>query len=634
MCGICGVAFTDPARVIDRRTLERMRDTMRRRGPDSHGAYSAPGIGLGVRRLSIIDLETGDQPMSNEDGTVTIVCNGEIYNFVELREELLARGHRFATRSDVEVIAHLYEESGAECVHRLRGMFAFALWDSRRRVLMLARDRLGIKPLCYAVAPEGLWFASEVKPILIGGPFTAELDVCGMKDLFLFGFVLGARTLFSGLRRLQPGQYLLCRDGRTSLHTYWRVSFPPRAHPSAEMSAEEWAEALLEKLKQSVRLHLRSDVPVGAWLSGGIDSSTIVALIHRTAGVPVKTFSLAFENPLYDEVARNRMLTSFDGFALSNHEVVCGAKDFKLFPKAVWHCENVSTTGLEIPHMILSEATAQHVKVVLTGEGSDEVLGGYSWFWRDKLLRPLSGLPLGLRRLMLLGPLLPRLFPHASRAVLAPGEMTLARYQMLISRREPKLPDRLFSQDLRRRIAGAEPTEAAQDAPADFHRWHPFTQLQYFDLTVRLPNFIVNHLDHISMAHSLEGRVPFLDHELVEFCAGIPPALKMKGLREKHVLRQAVRDVLPAEIVRRRKRGLAAPYTEWLRKKLPDFAAEMLSEGCLRGKGYFDAQAVLDLLERHRKSGSRTLAPTLFTVLTVQLWDELFVRRQVADGPP
>ena len=645
MCGICGIAFSDCNRPISRELLAAMTALMHHRGPDSRGHYLADGIGLGVCRLSIIDVDNGDQPISNEDESISLVCNGEIYNFVELREELEAGGHRFRTGSDVETIVHLYEDLGAQCVHRLRGMFAFALWDRGRRLLLLARDRLGIKPLYCAQRPEGLCFGSEIKPIILAGwggappqsnavgtPSRPRLDMGAFRDLFAFGHVLGPGTLFAGVRQLLPGHYLLCRDGQVNEHRYWQPSFPPRDHLDSNTDAQTWAQGLLEKLRETVRIHLRSDVPVGAWLSAGIDSSTIAGLASGLTDHPIRTFSLAFENPDFDEVSRQKTLDCFPQFGLRNERAQCRTEDFNLFPKAMWHCENVSSAGTELLAWILARSTAPHVKVALTGEGSDEVLGGYGWFRVDKLLRPMAGLPLPLRRLMLLGPLMPRLWPGASRVHVAPKEMNVARYQSMIGPKMPELADPLFSEEVRRQIRDSGGSEQRWATPPEFQQWHPFNQLQYYELTVRLPNYIVHQLDCVSMAHSVEARVPFLDHELVEFCARIPPSLKMRRLTEKYILRLATRGFLPREIAWRRKQPLRAPRDQWLRCKLPDFAAEMLSEKALRDKGYFHPPAVEELLRRHR-SGQGQFGAHLLAVLAIQVWDELFVSGRFQRAP-
>lgn len=623
MCGICGVVYSHPEKPVNREMLRQMTDIMSHRGPDSEGFHIAPGIGLGIRRLSIIDLQTGDQPISNEDGMITVVCNGEIYNFQELRQELQGRGHRFQTHSDIEVIVHLYEDYGVECVNHLRGMFGFALWDSPRRRLMLARDRLGIKPLFYALKQGGLFFGSELKSILMSGDIERQIDVHALKDLFTVGFVLAPKTLFSEIRRLLPGHYLLYQDGKLSIHQYWDVRFPAHGENTPQRSPQEWAESLRAKLEESVKIHLRSDVPVGAWLSSGIDSSSVACLMSRNTGHPIQTFSLAFENPQYDEVSRQKTLRDFTGYNLSNQRAVCTNNDLALLPKAVWHCEDPFITGTEIPQMVLSQLASKNVKVVLTGEGSDEVFGGYPWFRTHKLLQPFNIFPLVLRRLISRMPAVRKRWTRASRILGAPSEMNLARYKLIIDSGIAEFDDRIFSDDLRQGIANQEYREDNPSLPEEFNEWHPFAKLQYLEMKVRLPDYITRHLDSASMAYSLEARVPFLDHEFVEFSTQIPPSLKMRGLREKHILREAMREILPVEIVERKKRGLSAPYTQWV-GDLPAFGLELLSENRLREKGYFNSKFVARLVEQHR-SGKANYGKYLMGVLGVQLWDDLFM---------
>ena len=621
MCGICGIAPFDITAAVDAAALERMSGLMLHRGPDGRGFHREPGIGLGIRRLSIIDLETGDQPISSEDGAIRVVCNGEIYNYLELRGELKAAGHRFRTNSDVEVIVHLYEEHGADCLRRLRGMFGLALWDGRNHELLLARDRLGIKPLYYAVHNGVLYFASEQKSILAVSGLPRRLELRAMQTLFGYGFVTGPRTLCKGILRLSPGHYLALSQGELKIRKYWDVRFPPGTS-TEPMSEDDWTEALFEKLKETVRLHLRSDVPIGAWLSGGIDSSGIVALMSRLSNRPVQTFSISFQNPDFDEVNRRRMLHQYPGYSIPNRQVLCGARDFELLPKAIWHCEDPSVSGLEIPRMMLSELTSRHVKVVLTGEGADEIFGAYGWFHADKYLRPLSALPLPLRRLMLLGPLIPRWKPVASRVLLAPRAMNHGRYRAMIGLSDPGIG--IFAEAVQEDLVQAEKANDV-GTPDGFGEWHPFNQLEYYELKVRLPDFVNRILDHSSMAHSVEARVPFLDHELAEFCARIPPSLKMRRMTEKYLLRRALRPLLPEPIVRRKKWGLRAPVESWLRGPLPEFAREMLSGSCVRKKGYFRPEGVARLIEMHRK-GEGNWARHLMGVLVIQVWDEVFLR--------
>jgi asparagine synthase (glutamine-hydrolysing) len=625
MCGICGFVHSEPGAAVDREMLKRMTDIVRHRGPDSDGYHVAPGVALGFRRLSIIDLETGDQPISNEDGTVTVVCNGEIYNYKELRRALVGRGHRFSTMTDVEVIVHLYEDFGVECLKHLRGMFGLALWDGRARRLMLARDRLGIKPLHYAFDGDTLWFGSEQKSILISGRIERLIDHASLHDLFSFGFLTGESTLFSGVRRVLPGHYLLFEKGAYSEHSYWDLDFPTGSRWQ-KMSEGEWAEALLAELEESVRLHMRSDVEVGAWLSPGIDSSGVVSLMSRLLDRPVHSFSMAFEDPEADELRTHRTLDKYPGYEIHNRQVVFRAEDFSRLPDALWHCEEPFTGGLEIIRMLLSEATSGSVKVVMAGEGSDEVLGGYPRFFNDRVLRPLSGLPLSMRRLIVNLPFIRKRWPRACQILLSPRVMSQERFTHYTGPlKSEEAEDKLFTRDISQAIRAGVSSRDEPTLPDGFHDWHSFVQLQYQEMKTRLPGSVIQQLDRTSMAHSLEVRVPFLDHKLVEFCSRIPPRLKMKGFREKYILRRALEGRIPPEIAWRKKRGLMAPFERWLGEDLPEFAEVMLSEERLREKGYFDPAFVRHMLARKRE-GVGTYGRLIMAVLGVQLWDELFLK--------
>src|SRR5262245_58461180 len=591
MCGIAGVAYADGTRPPSQAMLAGMAGLMVHRGPDSDGFYSVPGVGFAFRRLSIIDLAGGDQPISNEDGTLTLICNGEIYNFVELKAELEARGHRFRTESDVEVILHLYEEYGPDCLPFLRGMFGFALWDARERRLMLARDRFGIKPLHYAVTPKGIYFSSEQKPILA---FAEGVDLSpdpqAHRMLVSFGYSFGAHTPCRGVRRLLSGEYLLYRDGRESLHRYWIPRFPRSGEQSERLSPDDWAEGLLEKLREAVRLHMRSDVPVGSWLSPGIDSSTVPALAGQLSEQPIHSFTIGFENPAADESYLNPTLDRYGDYNLRNELVMCRDDSFDLFEKALWYCEEPG--AVIIPRFMLAEAAARHVKVVVNGEGSDELFGGYSHFRRQRRVQPLSRLPFWLRRLVVhFGPHLhePLRQKEVQEIILLPPVMDMRRYAALHGVPSPQLCLELLSPELRAALVASEENMTPIPPPSEFESWQTFQQQQYLEQTIRLPDWINSALDRVSMAHGLEVRVPFLDHKLAEFCARIPVGLKFHGSTEKFILRQALRGVLPKSILDRRKRALTSPGSSWWRRdRLPDFAAAQMNEGALRRKGLFE----------------------------------------------
>ena len=616
MCGLCGIAFADD-RPAESREIEAMTATLAHRGPDAQRSYVTNGAALGFRRLAIIDLESGDQPIQNEDRTVTLVCNGEIYNYVELREGLQKRGHMFRTHSDVETIVHLYEDYGPACVEHLRGMFAFAIWDARQKRLMLARDRFGMKPMHYAVGPHRIDFASEQKAILAGGAAIHRgPDPEAIRDLLEFGFVMHDRTLVRGIRRLLPGHYLIYRRGELSIHQYWDVSFSGEANGSDPKNSREWAEALHSKLQQSVRLHMRSDVPVGSLLSPGLDSSAVTALASQSNNGIVHTVTLGFDDPSLDETRLFPTLNRYPGFPLENEVVRCTDEDFGRFPEALAHSEE--PTDAMIPRMILCQAAARRVKVVLTGEGSDEIFGGYAWYRHDKVLRPFAQLPLWMRRILLRArPQFARWNERMTRLFLAPPQMGMIRYGAMIGSGTDWRETGVLVPCIREEML-PEPERTFLQFPSEFARWNAFQQLQYLDLKVRLPELINHSLDRMSMAWGLEARLPFLDHELVDFTTRTPTALKLRGFEEKYILRRAMRGTLPPEILKRRKYGMGVPTLRWWRGKLPEFAADAMSDCGLRRRGIFDPAAVRRILELHR-SGQGRYAWFLNAVLAVQL---------------
>jgi len=630
MCGIAGMAFRDPARPPEPATLRRMADILRHRGPDGDGFHVAPGIGLAFRRLAIVDIATGDQPIANEDGTVIVVCNGEIYNHVELRARLAAAGHRFRTASDVEAIVHLYEEHGDGFVDHLRGMFAIALWDARRRRLLLVRDRFGIKPLYYAATEHAIVFGSEQKAILASGSVTPEPDLQGMRQLLTYGRTVTPRTIVRGISKVPPGCMLAWSCGRMTTSRYWDVSFP--AQDAYETRPDqEWAEGLREKLAESVRAHLRSDVPVGAWLSGGIDSSSVVALMAATAADPVKTFTMRTEDPAFDELHGKRALDDFPAFRLDSHRVWCGPEDFALLPRAIWHTEGQVLGSIATAQLRVAQASAEHVKVVMCGEGADELLGGYSWYPTLPFLAPLFMLPRAARQWIARLPPVRRRWPGAAGTIAGPRDMDFERFSNSISHQATQsAATRLFSAEVLDALGREVTPPDAMPPPAGFDAWHPFARMQYFDIRHRLGDGVVLNLDAATMAHSVEARVPFLDHELAAFCARIPPHVKLRRLREKFVLRRAMENVLPREIAWHRKSPMRAPYSSLRRRDLPPFARDALSETRLREAGYFDPAKVASALRLHREQGE-DLGHALSAVLGIQLWDRLF-RRGRLDG--
>ena len=610
----------DPERPVAESLVSRMAAALVHRGPDGEGAHVSAGVGLGVRRLAIVDLATGDQPIANEDGSVVVVCNGEIYNHVELRAELDGAGHRFRTRSDVETIVHLYEDFGLDCLHRLRGMFAFALWDARRRRLVLARDRLGIKPLVWARTPDGLTFASEFKALLAAGVVEPRLDPAAVEDLFAWGWVLQPRTMCAGVRRLPAGHLLVFEAGREEVRQWWAPPFLD-ARERPQRTEGEWAEGLLARLEEAVRLHLRSDVPVGAWLSGGVDSSGVAALAARILGRTVDTFSLGFDDPRYDEVGALRTLDQFPGYDLRGHRARHMGKNYDSMPRCVWYGENLVCRAFGSLRQRIAEMTSTSVKVALAGEGADEILGGYWWYKADRTMRWISRMAGFTRRWPVLPPWTePK--ERALRLARAPTGSGPERFRAATGPLGSEWRADLYSRELARAIAAAPP--AQPEAPPDLATKHPVDWLQYWDLRTRMHDYIVETLDRHTMAWSLEVRVPFLDHEVVEWCLAMPPRLK-QARREKRVLRRALERDLPPEILARRKRPLSGPGKSWLRDGLPPFGEELLSPASLAAKGWFDPARVARIRALDR-AGRVDRHEQLLAILQVQIWDEIFVR--------
>jgi asparagine synthase (glutamine-hydrolysing) len=624
MCGICGIAYSDNARIVDGETLARMTGTLTHRGPDSDGFHRAAGIGIGMRRLSIVDLETGDQPLANEDGSVIVVCNGEIYNHVELRQRLTAAGHRFRSTSDTEVIVHLYEDHGEAFVDHLRGMFAIALWDARRRRLVLARDRLGIKPLHYALRADGLVFGSEQKALLASGLVPPRPDLHALRQLLTYGRVIAPRTIVAGIHRLLPGHLLIWSGGRAQLKQYWDVRFPARDEYDRRPSADAWAEGLHTALTESVRLHLRSDVPVGGALSGGIDSSTIVALMAQASATPVKTFTLRFADAEADELRAQRGLDDFPQYRLQGDRSFCSRDDLAWLPKAIWHGEDMLAVGPLLGLMIVASRASAHVKVMLTGEGSDEIFGGYSWYRTLHVLGPLLALPRPLRAWLHRVGAIRRRWPGAAYLLAGDAKFDFERYSRSITHMPSQAgPARVLAPDVLAELARDGPIDDAPSIPPEFATWHPFAQLQYYDLKQRMADGVVQGLDRATMAYSVEARVPFLDHHVVEYAARIPPWVKMQRLTEKAVLRRAMARTLPPEIARRPKYAMNVPIGLWLRDALPPPLEASWSDRALVEAGYFCPENVRTLRERHR-NGAENLGQLLSTVLGMQIWDQVF----------
>lgn len=623
MCGIVGILHFDSEQPINPENITKMIEVLRHRGPDDTDYYIGNRIGLGFCRLAIIDLAYGRQPIQNEDGHIRMICNGEIYNYLELRKDLLSKGHLFRTSSDSEVILHLYEEYSENFLEYLRGVFALALWDETRQQLILARDRLGIKPLYYYWDKQELIFASEIKSILSVRLPKWGIDPVAVHHLFCYGFIVSPHTLFPDIYQLPAGNYLTLTGSQIRLSCYWDIQFPSETSAQEILSPNDWTDILLDKLSESVRLYMRSDVRLGSWLSGGLDSSIITALMCRSTDNEVPAFSVLVDHPHYDEFSHQRTLDSDPRYHIHASRVICRTNDFNLLPKAIWHCETPFTAGTEIARFVLSRFTAGSVKSVLTGEGADELFGGYRWYRIEKGLQYMAFLPSTARKV--LAALLVKKWPGLSQMLSVLSLPPSSRYATHIAPFTTRYHvSQLWSADLLSRFGSAPAYDLA--IPTEFAGWSWFHQLQYLDIKFRLADCIVHHLDRCSMAYSLETRVPFLDHPLVELSCRIPVSLKLKGWTDKFILRKTMGDQLLPEIARRRKFGLSVPITDWFRSDLPEFARYALSMRKVNDLGYFQADSVTSLLKQHQ-SRKADHARILLAILGIQLWHILFLEQ-------
>ncbi len=614
MCGIVGLL--QPSLAQDR--LRSVTDLLAHRGPDDAGYYFGDGVGLAARRLSIIDLAGGHQPLSNEDGSAWLACNGEVYNAPALRAELEAAGHRFSTRTDTETIVHAYEQWGDAAVARLRGMFAFALWDAPRRRLLLARDRFGIKPLYYAECDGRFAFASEIRPILAALPQLARrADREALWHLFSLGFIPSPLTAFEGVHKLPAAHTLVVENRQVSLRRYWQLAYPPDGqHRRVDRQAAAQEFAL--RLREAVDAWRLSDVPVGSLLSGGIDSASLAALLTEIGGSPIHTFTIGFAAASHDESAAARETARALGSR--HHELAFSAADFDHLPQVVRHLEEPQCSATSVPIYLLYKACrAAGFKVIMTGEGADELLGGYHWFDGDRRARPLLRLPQPIRALIARAPIDAS---TAARRVIAHGTRDPARRYALWQ--QVGSPAQLAA--LLRIPSPPERASPHWERVSEGDDRHPFDQFLYLEATTRMVDFINFEVDRMSMAGSVEARPPFLDHHLWEFCAGLPPDCKLGPAGDKLLLRLGMKDRLPAEVMRRPKRGLATPHAEWWRSdRLPAWAEDCLGTTALTEAGYFGVAEVTRLRAAHR-SGRVDAARLLTGVLTTQLWHEAFVR--------
>ncbi len=618
MCGIFGVFLCDPTMVVGGGVLQAMGDSVRHRGPDDEGFLIDGPVGLGMRRLSIIDLATGRQPIPNEDGSLHIVFNGEIYNYLELRQELQRRGHTFSTSSDTEVIVHLYEDLGRECVHRLRGMFAFAIWDRRRRTLFIARDRLGIKPLYYAETPSGLLFASEMKSLFVFAGLDREISPAGLLAYLQFGYVPEPLAILRNVSKLPAGHWLEAREGRlTGVRSYWDPA-PLFEHSLQPASEEALAADLQRHLAEAVRLHLVSDVPVGAFLSGGIDSSAVVALMAAELGRTVKTFSIGFAEEKFNELVYARILAR--RFGTDHHELVVEPESVSLLERLIAHFDEPFADPSAVPTYLVSRLAGQHVKVVLSGDGGDEIFAGYDRYVTDYRRRQFDvfwrlGMGGVLRHI---SEILPEETPGKNYLF----NISLPRVQRYVDS-VSHFPHRV----LPHLLSGYMLAELGRDGfdafGAHLTRGQGLVfppRLQYLDLKTYLPGDILTKVDRMTMANSLEARVPLLDHVLVEFVARIPPRFMLRGGTTKYIFKRAIQGLVPPEILSRGKQGFAVPIEAWFRGGLMAYLREHLLGDDALGHGYFNRSFVEAQFTFYERTGRGAYLDRLWTLLVFEIW--------------
>jgi asparagine synthase (glutamine-hydrolysing) len=616
MCGIAGIVNLRGGPVLEQ-DLRNMCTVITHRGPDDEGFYFGTGVGLGMRRLSIIDLDSGRQPVSNEDGSVWVVFNGEIYNFQELRRQMSSRGHVFSTRSDTETIVHLYEEFGNHCVDHLRGMFAFAIWDERRRKLLVARDRLGIKPLYYAEIGGSIVFASELKSILQLPGAGLDLNWSAVSHLFSYLSTPSREAIVEGIHKLEPGHLLTASPGQTPvISPYWDVSF----EPDYGRDEDYFVDGVRGLIEESVRLHMVSDVPLGAFLSGGLDSSSIVATASRLNQEPMKTFSIGFDEPQYNELEHARLVANLHG--TDHRELMLGPGALEELERLAWHLDEPFGDSSAIPTYMVSKLASEQVKVVLSGDGGDELFAGYDKYVVEQRERGNWSLPAPARSVM---GAIGRTMPNGMRGrnFLRHWSLTGAeRYLDAVTLFRRDDMKALFRPEVFELLAPYEPWRAkASYLESGDRNW--LSNLQGLDVKNYLPLDILTKVDRMSMAHSIETRVPLLDHKLVEFSATIPAEMNLRGGTTKNILKKAMKGILPEQIIHRRKQGFAIPLGYWFRGKLGPCVRDLLLGESARRRGFFNGSYIESLIAQHERG--RNLDLQLWTLMSFELWARNFL---------
>lgn len=620
MCGICGVYNMRSGELISQELIERMSRQISHRGPDDNGIYLSGNIGLGFTRLSIIDLSGGHQPISNETGDIWIVFNGEIWNYKILRKELIEKGHQFRTNCDTETIVHAYEEYGADCVAHLDGMFGFAIWDSRKRRLLLARDRVGKKPLYYTRVDGDVLFASEIKSLLVNPRVKRQVDLQALADFLSVKYVPGPATLFANIYKVQPGHWILFENDALHEERYWDFTFSE----TEQRPIEEYVQGIQQHISHAVEERMMADVPLGALLSGGVDSSIIVGTMSQLTNQPVKTFAVGFDVPEYSELPYARLVA--EHFGTEHHELTVKSSDLSAYwPLLTWHRDEPVSEPSDLGVYLISKLARQHVKVVLTGEGGDELFAGYPKYAFDWLARYYQILPASIRN-QVISPLVNHL-PYSMRKVKATAHSLSQpdpqRWMSWFGIFNEQLKDHLLSDSTKSCID--------TDSSRIFRHWleqNPqrdnLSSMLYLDTKIWLPDNLLMKADKMSMAASLEARIPLLDHKLIEYAASIPSNVKIKPFQAKFLLKQAYKDFLPEPILKRKKVGFSVPTGVWFRQGQRELIMQLLLSERARSRGYLNNMFVARLLHDHLE-GKTNYELQLFILASLELWFRIFI---------
>jgi|Deesub1362B_J571_1020462.scaffolds.fasta_scaffold00002_795 asparagine synthase (glutamine-hydrolysing) len=627
MCGICGIYGFSSLPLESREEVQRMNQSLRHRGPDDEGYYFDHQVALGMRRLSIIDLITGHQPIANEDETIWVILNGEIYNFRELRDSLIKKGHYFQTKSDTEVIVHLYEEKGIDFVEELNGMFALALWDKTKKIFLLLRDRVGIKPLHYTFYKDRLYFASEIKAILQTN-FPREMDVEALHQYFTFEYIPAPRTIFKNLYKLLPGHCLIIQNNSWRIEKYWDITYN-----DSHLSSEEptiITKAIRERLQESVQKRLVSDVPLGVFLSGGLDSSSVTAFMSQLVKEPIKTFSIGFEEESFNELEYARLVAR--KFKTDHHEFIVRSNQVReLVPQLIKFLDEPLADASVIPTYIISRLAREFVTVALAGDGGDELFAGYDTYKAYKIAKFYRQLPAFLRNSIIKN--IVKVLPASKKRL--SFEFKAKKFISGIDY-PPEVANYIwwgaYNPEIRQQLlAGSHPSPEDPYSPVYYHlnscrAPDELTRLTYLDLKLYLQDDLLVKVDRMSMANSLEIRVPFLDHEFVEFVEQIPSSLKLKGLTTKYILKKAMAPLLPREILSRRKIGFDIPLGAWIKTELKDFVLDTLSSEALKKHGLFNQKFINKILSEHL-DGKHNHRQLLWPLIIFQFWHNYYLEQ-------